>query len=77
MSAQNAENLALSPLVRKMSALAQPPLSVRILHKFKKPEFFAPKSADVRIWRTSLVREVFALDKPLPFDCGRLLWTAP
>jgi len=36
------------PFVRKMSALAQPPLSMRTHHE-KKPKFFAAKSADVRI----------------------------
>jgi len=37
-------------LVRKMSELAQSPLSVRTHHKFRKnPKFFALKSANVRI----------------------------
>jgi len=43
-------------LVLKMSALAQPPphLSVRTHHKFWKIQsFFAPKSVDVYIWKTS------------------------
>jgi len=42
------------PFVQKMSALAQPPLSVRTQHKFRKIRyFFAPKSADFHFWRTS------------------------
>jgi len=40
--------------------------------------FFAPKSADVRIWRPLLLaRKMSALDNLLPPDCERLLWTAP
>jgi len=34
---------------------------------------FAPKSADVRIWKPSLV---YTGQTPSP-DCGRLLWKAP
>jgi len=42
----------------------------------KNRSFFAPKSADVRVWRPPLlVRKTSALDK-LP-DCGWFLWTAP
>jgi len=39
----------------------------------KNPTFFAPKSANVRIWRTSLVYKIFALDisgQPLPLNAG-------
>jgi len=36
---------------------------------------FTPKSADVHIWRTPLVRKMSALDNSP--DCERYLWTAP
>jgi len=52
MSAQNHKKLTPSPLVRKMSALVQPPCPCRHTINFKKPKFFARKSTDVRIWRT-------------------------
>jgi len=41
--------------------------------------FFAPKSADVRIWRTPspLSAKCPRWRTPLLPDCGRLLWTAP
>jgi len=69
-------------LVRKISALAQPPpaLSVRAHHKFRKirgllhqkvrtsasEEHPSPLSAKCPHWTN-----------PLPPDCGRFLWTAP
>jgi len=49
------------------------PLSVRTHQKFQKIWiFFAPKSADVRIWRRPLhlVHKMSELDKPSPPDCG-------
>jgi len=73
MSLQNREKLTPLPLVRKMSALAQSPLSVWTHQKFRKIESFCAKSAEsasedppVRTGRT-----------PLSPDCGRLLCTAP
>jgi len=56
---------------RKIDLL--PPLSVQTHHKFQKnPMFFAPKSADVHIWRSPLVR----IGQP-PSDCSCPLWMAP
>jgi len=46
----------------------------------KNSKFFAPNSADVRIWRTppsSLVRKMSALDTPPPPWLRSLLWAAP
>jgi len=49
---------------------------VRAHHKFRKiRNFFAPKSADVRIRSTLLVRKMSVLDNL--HDCGRLLCTTP
>jgi len=68
----------IDPLDGKMSALAQPPLTVRTHHKFRKIRSFLHQKV-----RTS------ASEDPLPPcpqnvhtrhnspGCGRLLWTAP
>jgi len=64
----------------KMFALAQhPPLSVRTHHKYRNIRSFLHQ-----IVRTSAIwknlppwPQISALDKHLPLDCGRLLWTAP
>jgi len=56
MSAQNREKLTPSPIVQKISALAQPLLFLveraDTSQISKNRMFFASKSADVRIWRT-------------------------
>jgi len=60
-------NIHPSSPVRKMSELAQPSLSVRTHHKFRRiRSFFAPKSTDVRILRT-----------PPPFSKNGPNWTKP
>jgi len=80
-STKNREKL--TQIVRTGS---NPPLSVRAHYKFsvrahykfsKNPMFFAPKIADVRIWRTPLSAKYPYWTSPLPPDFGRLLWTAP
>jgi len=43
----------------------------------KNPMFFAPKSANVRIWRTPLFAKCPHWTNPLSPDCGCLLSTAP
>jgi len=71
-SAQNREKL--TPLVRKMSALAQPlpSLSVRTHHR----SFLHHKVRTSHLKNPlPLVRKMSALDKPP--DYGRLLWIAP
>jgi len=63
-----AKNWPLFPCPQNVRTIAQPLLSVRTHHKFRKiRSVFAQKSADIRIWRisfSSLVRKMFALDKP-------------
>jgi len=61
--AQNREKLTPFPLVRKMSILAQPPLSVRTKHKFRKIRSFLRQKV-----RTFASEEtpLSALDKPPP-----------
>jgi len=75
MSAQNREKLT-PPLVPKMSALAQPPLSVRCGHtiNFEKSDNLCTKKCKVRTFTSEeplpLARKMFALDNPLPPDFG-------
>jgi len=64
------------PPVRKMSALAQPPLSERTHHKFRNYEEFFSKNCGrphLKNLPSPLVRKISALGKPP--DCERLLWT--
>jgi len=56
----------IDPPCPQMSALAQPPLSVRTHHKFRKS----------RLSLHQTVRTTASEQTPLPPDCGRLLWTA-
>jgi len=69
------------PLFRKIFALAQSP-SPYFVHEdipqiSKNPKFFAPKRADVRMWRTSPVHKYphWTIPSPLTADVfyGRLL----
>jgi len=72
------KKLTLFPLVCKMSALAQPSLSVWTHHKFRKFRSFLHQKV-----RTSASEElpcsqnVGTGQTPLYRDCGRLLWTVP
>jgi len=61
-SEKNRENL--NPLVRKSSALSQPPLVHADTINFEKFDVFAPKSAHVHIWIPPFYA-LLALDKPL------------
>jgi len=76
MSAKNSEKLTLL-LVRKMFALAQPPCLCGHTIYFKKYEVFCSKKCGHPHLKTSLVRKKSVLDKTLPPNCGRLLWTTP
>jgi len=76
---RNRKKLIPLPLVRKMSALAQPPSPFPCEHiiNFEKSEFLRKKSAESASEEPSFpfVCKMSAIDKPP--DCGLLLWTAP